>query len=118
MKTKYWIGIHALLLIICLGLSLWLMGTSTSATHVQVRSEGKLLYTLVLAEDREVTVTTDRGSNVITVKEGKVAVTAASCPDHHCMKRGFCSGGAQIVCLPNRLVLSFTAEQDVDAVIG
>ena len=118
MKTKYWIGSIALLLVVCLGLSLWLLADTAPATHVQIHSEGKLLYTLPLAVDTQITVTTDRGTNVITVKEGKVAVTQASCPDHHCMNRGFCNSGAQIVCLPNRLVLTFTENQDVDAVIG
>ena len=43
----------------------------------------------------------------IAVKDGKIAVTEASCPDHYCMQRGYCHSGAQIVCLPNRLVISF-----------
>ena len=34
------------------------------------------------------------------------------------MHRGFCSGGMQIVCLPNRLVIEFVAEQEIDGVIG
>jgi hypothetical protein len=58
------------------------------------------------------------GHNVVTVKGGKVAVTEATCPDHYCMKRGYCDGGADIVCLPNRLVLKFIGEQEVDFVVG
>ena len=54
----------------------------------------------------------------LAVKDGKIAVTQATCPDHYCMKRGFCHSGADIVCLPNRLVIHFTAAQEIDAVIG
>ena len=45
-------------------------------------------------------------------------LTEADCPDGYCMDRGFCSGGAQIVCLPNRLVISFLASEEVDFVVG
>ena len=61
---------------------------------------------------------TGHGTNTVTVKDGKIAVTAASCPDSYCMKRGFCQGGAQIVCLPNRLVIEFVGSQTVDGVVG
>ena len=47
-----------------------------------------------------------------------IAVTAATCPDHYCMHRGFCDRGTQIVCLPNRLVIRFLGEQNIDAVAG
>ena len=118
MKSKYWILLLTLAAAVCIGLSLWLFAPGVDATSVQVYSEGKLLYTLPLAVDQQITVTSSRGTNVVTVKGGKVAVTEADCPDHYCVKRGFCSGGAQIVCLPNRLVLSFTGKQKVDTIVG
>ncbi len=118
MKTKGWIGLIAALLALCLGLSLWLLWPGENAAYVEVWSDGKLLHTLDLSVDRVLTVKNDRGTNVITVKGGKVAVTEASCPDHYCMDRGFCAGGTQIVCLPNRLVIRFAAEQEMDGVTG
>lgn len=118
MKTKTWILWISLVLLLCVGLCLWLFLPGTPADAVQVFSAGELLYTLPLNTDTQVTVTTALGTNVITVKEGKVAVTEADCPDHYCMQRGWCSGGAQIVCLPNRLVLAFTGAQPVDGVSG
>ena len=118
MKTKYWILVFAILLVVCAGLSIWALLPGEEATMVEVRSEGELLYLLPLSVDREVEVVCGDGVNVVTVKDGKVAVTQANCPDGYCMKRGFCSSGVQIVCLPNHLVLSFVGEQEVDAVIG
>ena len=117
MKTKVWILLLAALLAVCVLLSLWLLRPA-EAESVRVLSEGELLYTLPLSEDTQITVTTDRGTNVITVRDGKVAVTEADCPDGHCKNRGFCAGGAHIVCLPNRLVLEFTGKQTVDGVAG
>ena len=118
MKTKFWIALIGALLLICVALSLWLLWPREDAAYAEVWSEGKLLYTLSLSVDREVRVETERGVNVITVKDGKIAVTGADCPDHYCMQRGFCDSGAQIVCLPNRLVIKFVGEQEVDGAVG
>lgn len=117
MKTKTWILLLALTLAACAGLSLWLLRPGT-ADRAEIWSDGKLLCTLDLSIDRTVTVTSEEGTNVITVQDGKIAVTQADCPDGYCMQRGFCSGGAQIVCLPNRLVIRFVDGEGPDAVIG
>ena len=118
MKTKYWIFILGAVFVLCLGLSILLMVPTGAAGAVEVRSHGKLLYTLPLDVDTQVTVDSGEGVNVITVKDGKVAVTRADCPDGYCMKRGWCAGGVQIVCLPNDLVIRFTGQQTVDGVVG
>ena len=118
MKTKYWIMLFAALLAVCLALSVLLLMPAEPAAFVQVYSDGKLLYTLDLDKDTRITVESANGTNVITVSGGKVAVTQASCPDGHCMGRGWCDSGAQIVCLPNRLVLRFTEDGGIDAVAG
>ena len=117
MKTKHWIFLLGGIVALCLVLSIVLLGGS-EADFAQVYSDGKLLYTLNLHIDQQKEVVSEFGTNVITVSGGKVAVTHADCPDGYCMKRGFCNGGAQIVCLPNRLVIRFGGEQDVDAAAG
>ena len=116
-KTKHWIFLLGGIVALCLVLSIVLLGGS-EADFAQVYSDGKLLYTLNLHIDQQKEVVSEFGINVITVSGGKVAVTHADCPDGYCMKRGFCNGGAQIVCLPNRLVIRFGGEQDVDAAAG
>ncbi len=118
MKSKTWIALLGALLALCIGLSLWLLRPAGTAAYAEVWADGKLLHTLVLSVDREITVQTGRGTNVITVRDGKIAVTQADCPDHYCMERGFCGGGAQIVCLPNRLVIRFVGQQELDGVVG
>lgn len=118
MKTKYWIAIFGAILALCTAISFFALRPRQDAAAVQVYSQGKLLHTLPLCTDTTLTVETDQGSNTVTVKDGKVAVTAASCPDHHCMNRGFCSSGTQIVCLPNRLVLQFTTDAPLDGISG
>jgi hypothetical protein len=118
MKTGYWVGIFCVLLVVCGAMSLFLLGESEPAQQVEVWSDGKLLRTLSLAVDQELTVESANGTNVVTVRDGAVAVTEADCPDGYCMQRGFCHGGTEIVCLPNRLVLRFVGQQEIDGIVG
>ena len=117
MKTKYWILLLAAALLICTVLSVVFLRPG-QAQQAQIWSDGKLVKTVLLGVDQEFTVECAVGFNTVTVRDGKIVVTAASCPDSYCMHRGFCQGGAQIVCLPNRLVIKFVAEQEIDGVVG
>ena len=118
MKSKTWAMILAAVLAVSIGAALLVLQPGEKAHRVEILSEGKVLYTLDLHVDQEITVTTDRGSNTVTIRNGVVAVTEASCPDHYCMYRGWCDGGAEIVCLPNRLVIRFLGAQEIDGVAG
>ena len=118
MKTTGWITILAGIFLVCLALSLWLLLPGEEAELVEVWSEGKLLYSLRLDADQSMEVVSQYGKNTVTVKNGKVAVTQADCPDHYCMDRGWCDSGTPIVCLPNRLVLKFVGNQPVDGAVG
>ena len=119
MKTKYWIMLFAILLAVCLGLSIPLLQPRKEAKLAQITSDGQTVMTLSLSIDQQITVPSPLGgSNTVTVKDGKIGVTDASCPDHYCMKRGLCSGGNQIVCLPNRLIIHFLGVQEIDAISG
>lgn len=118
MKSKTWGVILGAVLAVCVGLSLFLLSPGEGAAQAEVWSEGKLLYVLDLRVEQTVTVDSTGGTNVVTVEDGSIAVTEADCPDGYCMDRGFCSGGAQIVCLPNRLVIKFVGQQAVDGVAG
>lgn len=118
MKTKTWALLLAAALAVCVACSIWLLQPGQTADRIEIWSEGELKYTLSLYMDQTLTVTTATGTNVVTVKDGAVAVTEANCPDHYCMQRGFCQGGADIVCLPNRLVIRFLGKQEIDGVSG
>lgn len=118
MKTKFWIVLVSVVAVVSLGFSLWLFRPAEQAAAVKVISEGKLLYTLPLSADTQFPIVSTHGCNIITVKDGKVAVTEADCPDKHCVNRGFCDRGTQIVCLPNRLVLEFCGGESLDGITG
>ena len=118
MKSATWAILIGTILVLCLAIGAWQLWGVQNATYAEIWSEGKLLYTMDLSVNQQFTVSTTLGTNTITVKDGKIAVTAADCPDGYCKDRGFCAGGLQIVCLPNKLEVRFVGETEVDGVVG
>ena len=118
MKNKTWIMILSAVLIVCVGLSIWLMMPGEDASAAEIWLDGEIYKTVSLSRNQEFVVQGVHGSATVAVWTGKIAVTAADCPDHYCMDRGYCAGGTQIVCLPNRLVIKFTGEQEIDGAVG
>ena len=103
----------------CLALSVGVLLPREDASLAQITSNGKVVKTVDLNQNQQFTITSENGGvNVVTVQNGKIAVTEASCPDHYCMHRGFCASGTDIVCLPSRLVVHFLQGQAVDAAVG
>ena len=88
--------------------------------NVQIKSGGKVLYTLDLSQepDRSFEIKTDSGSNTVEIKDGRIRVSAADCPDKTCVRMGWLDSAAMpIVCLPHDLVIAFTdADGGVDAI--
>ena len=117
MKTKYWIGFLAFALVLSLALGLWLLRPRPSGNRVTVVQDGQVTMVLDLDQNQTLTFTgKNGGSNTVQIKDGKVAVTQASCPDHICMSMGWKNSGPPIACLPNGLILRFEMEEALDGV--
>ena len=119
MKTKTWILLLGAAFLLSLLGSFFVLRNRPDAARAQISSCGKVVKTVNLSEKQHFNITAENGGeNIITVRDGKIAVTDATCPDHYCVKRGFCASGTDIVCLPNRLVIHFIGAQTVDAAVG
>ena len=119
MKTRTWILIFAVILVVCLGASFYLLTPGDASTQAEITRQGKVIKTVDLRINQTFTVESENGGyNVITVQDGKIAVTEATCPDHYCMMRGFCDSGTEIVCLPNKISIRFVGQQEIDAIVG
>lgn len=103
----------ALLVFLC-----FLPGRGTAAV-AQVYQNGELIKTVSLTEPQEFTLT-GLYSNTVTVRDGKIAVTASNCPGEDCVHCGWIdSAGRSIVCLPNGVEIRVvTDNSDVDFVVG
>lgn len=81
-----------------------------SGNIVKVSLNNKTQYVLSLTEDKIVSVEGLLGDNVIEIKDGKVHMKDAPCPDKLCIHQGWIDRGA-IVCLPNKVVVSVSGDE-------
>lgn len=118
MKTKTLILIFAALAAVCAGLTCLFFLQGTPSSTAEVYSDGVLVCTIDLSKDGTYRVDHGDDWNLLTVRDGTLAVTAASCAGGDCIRHGAANRGAPIVCLPNRLVIQFTQDDGLDAVTG
>ena len=65
--------------------------------------DGKISGRYSLSEDREITI---GEGNTCAIKDGRVSMTDANCPDRTCVHtRAIDASGGTIICLPNRVIL-------------
>ena len=108
MKIKVLIIVAALIFVCGVAGSIWALN-APQKNRVEIKSGGRVLYTLDLSreENRTFTVSADKGVNVIEIRDG----------DQTCVRMGWLDSAAMpIVCLPHGLVIAYTdADSEVDA---
>lgn len=111
--------VAGVLLLAVLVFCLFLPKQEGQSAYAEIYRDGKLVRTVSLAEEQEFTVTGEY-TNTVTVRDGKIAVTASDCPGGDCVHCGWAEGsGRSIVCLPNGLEIRLVSENsDVDFVVG
>ena len=101
-KKEFLFIIGILLVALLLWGGLQLFGSSNYGM-VQIEVDGELYDTYSLSEDQIITI---GDTNVCEIKDGKIRMTEASCPDHLCIQQGAIdTRGGMIVCLPNKIVI-------------
>ncbi|MBQ3355752.1 MAG: NusG domain II-containing protein [Clostridia bacterium] len=118
MKTRTWILLFSALAAVCLLCTFLILNDASTGGTATVRSDGVTVMTLDLSKDGEYRIASDYGMNTLRVENGKVSVISADCPSQDCVHHAPASSGAPIVCLPNRLVITFSTAQEYDAIIG
>lgn len=119
MKKRDMILILGILL--AAGVSYLLLGKNVQGDRVVIILDGQEYGTYPLAQDRELDIRSEYGYNRIVIRQGKVSVAEADCPDKYCVKQGETSKESKsLICLPHKLVvevrLSTEDQNDVDAV--
>lgn len=104
----------AIAAVACVGLvATRLMGANTNAdtATVVIRDGEQNVYELPLNQNTTKTVTTDLGTNLIEIKDGRVRVEEADCPNQDCVHQGWIdAAGQQIICLPHKLTVDIVDE--------
>lgn len=116
MKTRTWIFIFSTLAVVCIVLSVFFF-TGNEKNTALVYSDGVLVHSVDLTQDAEYRIEFGEEWNILTVKNGKISVSSASCSSQDCVRHGQSNHGAPIVCLPNRLVIEFAERNGLDAVL-
>ncbi len=93
----------------------------SQSSGVVIEVNGKPEYTFPLGADRIVSVNGPIGKEVIEIRDRKVRIKEAPCPNQLCVREGWVSQGV-IVCVPNRIVVLVgggkNGRKKVDAVSG
>ena len=114
-----WLAVAVTLLLAVAVFFLFLPKESGAPAVAEIYLDGQLIYQLPLDTSAELEVSGDY-HNTVTVRDGKISVTASDCPGEDCVHSGAIgTSGRSIVCLPNRLEIRVvSAPGDVDFVVG
>lgn len=94
--------------------------SSQSYAQAVIKVQGNAVQTVNLNEDtgaEPIIVQGKLGTVIIEVKDKKVRISEATCPDQICVKQGWIDSPAQsIICVPNELVVYINDKPPVDAI--
>lgn len=82
--------------------------SNKQAAVVEVSVNGAVTDTYPIDQDADFVVTSTGGKiNRISIHDGKVSITEASCPDKLCIHQGtITESGQSLICLPNRVIVT------------
>ena len=120
MKQRVLIAVAAAIFAAGIVGCLLLLFAPSDHNKVLIRRDGEVLYSLDLSKEtnRTFVILYGGSSNTIEIRDGRIRVMEAECPDKVCVRTGWLSSSAiPIVCLPNHLEISFASgNDDIDAV--
>ena len=110
LKTRTWIIVFAILAVVLILLSVFLLTSRRAGTTVQIIQDGTVLREIDLSRVKEpysfAVEAPDGGFNRVEVEPGRIRVVEADCPDGICISQGWLSDQTvPIVCLPHRLII-------------
>lgn len=91
----------------------------TNRIVAEIYVDGEIYETIPINKEKEITIETKYGVNVVKIHDNGAEMAQANCPDHLCEKVGFIDQvGNRIVCLPNRVYVEIVGdvEEQVDAI--
>lgn len=82
---------------------------AVGGNQVKIILDGEVVASYPLNEDKEYVVEQEMGTNRVVIRNGKVTVDQADCPDKICQQhRPIQKVGETIICLPHKLVVEIT----------
>ena len=120
MKKKDIILIAAVLVIALISFAAIKM-TQKDGKEVVVTVNGEEVYKTSINKDQTYKIPEKNGTNIMQIKDGKVTMKQADCPDQICADhKAIEKSGETIVCLPHKVVIEIKSEkgkeQELDGV--
>ena len=120
MKKKDIILIAAVLVIALISLAAIKM-IQKDGKEVVVTVNGEEVYKTSIHKDQVYKIPEKNGTNIMQIKDGKVTMKKADCPDQICADhKAIEKSGETIVCLPHKVVIEIKSEkgkeQELDGV--
>ena len=114
--------ISFLMLVSVLGIIYQQIMPTYTTQFITIETDGKLIHSIVLREGyyQEVEIDKDGKRNVVELRDNKVRMKFANCSDRDCVMSGWIQQPPrQIVCLPNRVVVTIvgTDSSDLDDIV-
>ena len=116
MKKNDWILAAAIFFVAVLTFGLQLLKTTDAYSEVEIQVNGGVYGRYRLEQDQEIDV---NHKNKVLIKDGKVRMEDADCPDQICVNhRAISRDGESIICLPNQTVVTICGgeEPEVDEI--
>ena len=116
MKKNDWILAAAIFFVAVLTFGLQLLKTTDEYSEVEIQVNGELYGRYRLEQDQEIDV---NDKNKVLIKDGKVRMEDADCPDQICVNhRAISRDRESIICLPNQTVVTIRGgeEPEVDEI--
>lgn len=102
--------------VLAVAAALWLgfrISGTQSHNSIRITVDGKEFGTYSLSRDQVIHI---GDTNICEIKDGKVRMIEATCPDHYCLKqKAVDEHGGSIICLPNKVVIEGENTADSDS---
>lgn len=93
-----------------------------NSTYAQITIGGKLYKNIPLSShkgEERIEVKSKDGINIVSIKDDKIAILEADCPDKVCMNPGYINKpGQSLVCLPHRLMIEIKGDSEDDVILS
>ena len=101
---------------------LFIKGGKIAGSVACIYSNGKLIKTIELKSEDDYTFevkSENGGVNTIQVKDGKIGVISADCPDKICVNTGkITKAGESVICVPAHVSVTVEGESEADYALG
>lgn len=103
----------AIILIGCVLILVMKLYSQNKEKQVVISVDGNIEKTFSINEDIVYNISSEKGENVLVIKDGQVYVEEADCRDGICKKKGKVEDiGESIVCLPHKVIISIEEISD------